>query len=302
VVTETTPATVETEVSAEPNAPAAPAAPPPAAEQPPAPPPEAPATPAETPAPETPETPEAVAPPEPDHAGWLATQDEQTLSELPAVKDLIERREQSVRDATRDEAERASRRAEQKWFQQGGYKTDLQALATVSDDGQVVFDAEGVDALSGRQFAAMQDLAREELSTVVSSRLGDASVPAARVDQLVGLADRVHNGQAQPEEFLHAQLDLLRDVEVERRLAEREKELRAELEAERAQGAEVQQRRDAEAARAATSTPTYAIQGQSGTVYGSKAAVEAAHVRGEITDAEMAGLFRDGRFSSLPDR
>jgi hypothetical protein len=286
-------------VSAEPNAPPAPAAPPPAAEQPPSPPPEAPAAPAETPAPETPE---AVAPPEPDHAGWLATQDEQTLSELPAVKDLIERREQSVRDATRDEAERASRRAEQQWFQRGGYKTDLQALATVSDDGQVVFDAEGVDALSGRQFAAMQDLAREELSTVVSSRLGDASVPAARVDQLVGLADRVHNGQAQPEEFLHAQLDLLRDVEVEQRLAEREKELRAELEAENAQSAEVQQRRDAEAARAATTTPTHAIQGQSGTVYGSKAAVEAAHVRGEITDAEMAGLTRDGRFSSLPDR
>ena len=257
---------------------------------------------------EVPETEPAAAPETvetgPDHAALLGDLDEDALSELGPVKDLLARREESMRRRTEvDSARQASQLRREELVGDEATKAIRQGFS-VGDAGELQIDDEAVAGGVAGIFAGSVDLAVRTLGGIV-----DETVPKdfpiereAAQDLQQALTAFEQNPTTGAGSLIRQYVSLSNRAAVaaarEEMRVEVEKDVRKDYEAK----ATVDERRRADDAQAASPGPTRGVQGTAGNAWSSQSQMDRAHRRDEITTSEYGQLVQDGTYDSLPYR
>ena len=212
------------------------------------------------------------------------------LEAEPKVKDLLRRREQSIRDRATEAEKRRSDAALQQYVARGEYVDELNSAYLVDEQtGAVQTDRRKLGDVVGKLQGALATQTSAQAYNALNQMLPYENLPAETRERI----------RTAGPEWMASYLDAI----AEHRAAQREPESRKQWEAEytktQAARAVVAQREAASAARVAAG-PTPGLVGGALKTFASKRELDRAHMDGDITTAQLREWRDSGRYSALP--
>lgn len=226
----------------------------------------------------------------------------EVLAQHPSVQALVQQQTQAAEERAQREAEDRQLRARSQWFEQGRYvQTLAQHLEEKKANGDPIdpgFVQQAVDAMWG----AMSYEGYQTFDTVLKNTLpSDFTMQRTEVERLDKVREDVQRGRAPLDALIAARWEIAVRVYGDTVL---KPQIRAELKAEETSARKTQTMQQAQAARAAQSTPTTggapsAGGGATGT-FRSRVEMDQAHVDGRMTTSEYRQRRNSGEYDSLP--
>lgn len=257
----------------------------------------------------TPETepatsPETAAADAPDIAALLGDLSAEELQELGPVKDVLARSAESVRRTTEADGARLASQQRRQALVGDEATTALRLAFTVGADGEPKIDDEALGAGVNSIFTGSVDVAVRTVGLIV-----DDSVPkdfpmtredAERFQGALTAFEKDPTGGA--ENLIREYVGISNRAAVAAAEGEMRTELTKDIRKEFEDAATVADRTRVETAQENERAPTRGVTGAPATGWATRAQIDKAHARDEITTDEYARLNMDGTYESLPYR